>query len=48
MTWTGRSRSSIDKAMKKGTFPQAIKVGKSILWSFRESELWIEEQKNSR
>ena len=42
---TGRGRASIYADMKRGTFPQAIKLGaRSVGWTASSIDQWIKER----
>lgn len=40
----GLSRASIYGAIKRGTFPPAVKLGRASAWVKQEVDAWVEEQ----
>ena len=44
----GPCRTIIYKKVKDGTFPQPVKIGRSIRFSEQEVQQWIRDQKERR
>lgn len=48
MLRTGFKKTAIYSWVKKGTFPQPVKIGRSTRWSSEEVEAWIQNKLDSR
>jgi len=45
MARTGRSRTSIWRGVREGTFPRPVKIGlRSVAWPAHSIDTWIEAQ----
>jgi len=48
MLRTGFKKTAIYSWVKKGTFPQPVRIGRSARWSLEEVEAWIQNKLDSR
>jgi len=48
MLRTGFMKTAIYSWVKKGTFPQPVRIGRSARWSLEEVEAWIHNKLESR
>lgn len=48
MLRTGFKITAIYSWVKKGTFPQPVRIGRSARWSLEEVEAWIQNKLDSR